>query len=169
MVARVIGLARRVLGVEPGVSINEDHTTTVWSWKRQAVEFFLKYGFPIGKKSAIVAVPKPIFSSNLEVKGAFLKGLFSADGCFYTEGRRGECRLEVASKILRDDFVSLASELGFEFRRYSYFHHGGHNKLPLYTAYLGKQPQVTRWMNQIGSMCNSHERRFRILMKALQD
>lgn len=167
MVEDVIKLAKKVLGVEPGVSTNRDNTTTVWSYKKQVVEFFLRYGFPEGKKSAIVEVPRVIYSSGPEIKIAFLKGLFSADGCFYKEGRRGECRLEVASKSLRDGFVSLASEFGFEFRCYTYFHHGGHNKLPLHTAYLGKQPQVMRWMKEVGSLCDSHRRRFRRLVRLL--
>ena len=168
MVIEVIGLVRSVLAVEPGVSINKDHVTAIWSAKRQAIDYFLRYGFPAGKKSAIVAAPRSIFASSLEVKRAFLRGLFSADGCFYKEGLRGECRFDVASLTLRNDFVTLASDLGFEHRCYSYTHRGGHNKLPLHTAYLGRQTEVKRWMEEVGSICDSHMDKFRNLMESIQ-
>jgi len=147
MVSEVRRLAREVLGVEPGMTTRGDHTTTVWSWKRQVTEFFKGYGYPEGKKSGTVVVPEAVLLGALEIKKGFLKGLFSADGCFYREGLRGECRIEVASIGLGDGFVQLASELGFEFRKYTYIHHGGNNKLPLHLAYLGRQAEAMRWMN----------------------
>lgn len=168
MVIEVIRLVRSVLGVEPGVTASEDHTIAVWSAKKQAIDYFLRYGFPAGKKSAIVAAPRSIFSSGLEVKRAFLRGLFSADGCFYKEGQRGECRFDVASSTLRNDFVSLASDVGFEFRCYSYTHLGGHNKLPLHTAYLGRQTDVRRWMKEIGSICDTHLDKFQKLIESIR-
>ena len=166
MISEVIKLVRDVLGVEPSVATNSDHTTAIMSQKRQVIQFFKKYGFPEGRKSSTVKVPSAVFTSSSEVKRGFLRGLFSADGCFYKEGFRGECRMEVASKPLRDGFVLLSSDLGFGFRKYSYVHHGGHNKLPLHVAYLGRQPDVIRWMREVGSICDAHVKRFRLLMRS---
>lgn len=169
MTHEVIVLAREVLGIEPGIRTRDDHTTTVWSWKRQAVDFFKRYGFPEGRKAGIVTVPQAIFQASIEVKRAFLRGLFSSDGCFYTKGRRGEIRFEASSKPLRDGFVLLASQLGFVFHGYSYVHHGGHNKLSLHLAYLGRQPQVLRWMEEVGSICDTHLERYSTLKNVLRE
>ncbi len=168
MRAEVLRLVPDVLGVEPGVSDERDHAITVRSQKSQVIKFFTQYGFPEGRKSAIVRVPQAIFDGGPDIKRGFLKGLFSSDGCFYREGVRGECRLGVASKALRDGFVSLASDLGFDFRKYSYVHHGGHNKLPLHLAYLGKQEQVLSWMREVGSICDSHIRKYDELIGVLE-
>ncbi len=168
MTTEVIRLARRILGIEPGIMIRSDHTTTVRSCKRQTIAFFTGFGYPMGRKSATVTIPEVIFLSRPRIKRGFLRGLFSADGCFYKEGFRGGCRLEVVSKPLRDGFILLASHLHFNFRRYSYFHHGGHNKLPLHLAYLGRQEEVRRWMREIGSICDTHIRKYRSLMRSLE-
>lgn len=168
MVSEVVRLVREVLGVEPAVTSNHEHTTTIWSYKCQVVESFKGYGFPEGKKCAIVGVPPAILSGSAEIKRGFLKGLFSADGCFSREGFRGECRLEVASQLLRDGFIRLALDIGFSFRRYSYVHHSGHNRLPLHLAYLGRQPEVIRWMREVGSICDAHQRRFKELISSIE-
>ena len=168
MRTEVLRLVREVLGVEPGESKPRNHSIMLRSSKAQVINFFLQHGFPEGKKSSIVQVPHAIFEGSPEVKRGFLKGVFSSDGCFHWEGLRGECRLEVVSKALRDGFVTLALDLRFEFRKYSYIHHGGHNKLPLHLAYLGKQEQVRRWMLEIGSICDSHIRRFNGLMQGIE-
>jgi hypothetical protein len=168
MRAEVIRLIRDVLGVEPGVDRERDHAIIIRSAKKQVIKFFTRYGFPEGRKSSKVRVPRAVFDGGIEVKRGFLRGLFSSDGCFYREGQRGECRLEVVSRALRDGFVTIASVLGYQFRKYSYMHHGGHNKLPLHLAYLGKQDQVLRWMREIGSICDAHIRRFDGLVDALE-
>lgn len=167
MIRETSRLVRSVLGVEPGVRKNRDNTVNIFSGKSQARRFFQQYGFPTGRKSATVKVPWRILDGPLEVKRGFLRGVFSADGCFYKTGNRGECRFEVASKSLRDGFVRLASDLQFGFCTYSYIHHGGHNKLPPHLAYLGRQGQVHRWMREVGSLCDTHLRRYESLLRAL--
>ncbi|MDG6985526.1 MAG: hypothetical protein JRM73_02110 [Nitrososphaerota archaeon] len=169
MIARTVEVTKEVLGLEPAVLNKKENTTVVCSAKSQAIEFFLRYGLPKGPKSRTVGIPLAILTANLEVKRSYLKGLFSADGCFHHSGRVGQCRFEVASARLRDGFVILARQLGFEFRSYSYVHHGGHNRAPLHTAYLGGRENVLRWMMEIGSICDSHQARFETWVKLLEN
>ena len=157
---RVVNLARGVLGVEPFVTLR-DNTTYVRCGQPQVKRFFMDYGFPMGKKSRIVIVPPAIMKSmDGEILKAFLKGLFSADGCFSHRDIQASCRLSVASHDLRDGFVILASRLGFGFRRYSSVHRSGKNKAPLNIAAISKREEVLRWMEIVGSICDSHNRRF---------
>jgi hypothetical protein len=73
MRADVMGLVQEVFGVEPGVSSGRDHTAAVWFWKRQAVEFFKRHGYPEGRKSLTVSIPRIIFLSSSRIQRAFLK------------------------------------------------------------------------------------------------
>jgi hypothetical protein len=54
--------------------------------------------------------------------------------------------------MLRDEFVGLASRLGFVFRYYEYRPPLGKNKSPLQVAYTTKSKQVIRWMEEVGSI-----------------
>jgi LAGLIDADG-like domain len=161
MIDRVLQLVREVLGVEPFVSKKRDQSISIRSGQPQVLQFFKGYGFPSGKKARIVTVPRAILESNdLGVVMAFLRGLFSADGCFSHQGRSGYCALSVSSLELRDGFVSLASKVGFDFRKYSYSHSKGKNKVPLRIARIGRRLDVIRWMTEVGSICDAHNRRF---------
>ena len=161
MIDRVLKLVRKVLGVEPFVSKKQDQSISVRSGQPQVLQFFKGYGFPSGKKARIVTVPRLILESNdLRVVRAFLRGLFSADGCFSHRRRTGSCTLSVSSLELRDGFVLLASKVGFDFRKYSYSHSKGKNKVPLRIARIGKRADVMRWMTEVGSICDTHNRRF---------
>ncbi|HEV2226325.1 MAG TPA: LAGLIDADG family homing endonuclease, partial [Nitrososphaerales archaeon] len=161
MVGRAVQLVREVLGVEPFISKKPDQSISVRSGQPQVLQFFKGYGFPSGKKARIVTVPRAILeSSDLEVVRAFLKGLFSADGCFSHRGRNGSCTLSVSSLGLRDGFALLASKVGFEFRKYSYPHSKGKNKVPLRIAHIGRRADVMRWMTEVGSICDARDRRF---------
>jgi intein/homing endonuclease len=162
LVRRILVLAREVLGVEPFLSRKSDWSVSVRSGQPQVKAFFMAYGFPKGKKAHSVSVPYEILETNdLEVVRGFLRGLFSADGCFYYRTRQAACVLSVSSPNLRDGFVSLAAKLGFDFHRYSYVHRSGHNKVPLSIAYLGKRDEVLRWMREVGSLKDTHNRKFR--------
>lgn len=162
MTEHVRGLIRRVLGVEPYVSRKSDKSISVRSGQAQVIQFFREYGFQLGKKSRIVAVPAAVLqSSDPTVIRAFLRGLFSADGCFTHRGRSGSCYFSVASVKLRDGFVTLASKVGIQFRCYSNSNASGKNKVPLRTAHIGKRVDVMRWMDEIGSECDAHAKRFR--------
>jgi len=158
---QVIGLVRRVLGVEPGISRKRDNYFVIRSAKRQVFDFFEHYGFTKGRKATTVAVPPLVASStDIQVIIGFLRGAFSADGCFSFRGNWGQCRFVVSSVSFRDGFVELAGKLGFKFKSYSYEHRTGHNKLPLNTAYIGSREEVIRWMETVGSICDTYLERY---------
>jgi intein/homing endonuclease len=161
MAHTVTQLVRDVLGVEPFTSDKTDRSISIRSGQAQVKRFFLNYGFVIGKKARTVEVPAAVLrSSDLDIARSFLNGLFSADGSFYHRGRNGGCSFSVSSPVLRDGFVELASRLGFEFHRYTNIHRSGRNKVPLNVASIGKRLEVFRWMEEVGSICDSHVKRF---------
>ena len=113
------------------------------------------------KKSRTVRTPKAVLESeDMAIVSSFLKGLFSADGCFTHSGKHASCCLSVASVALRDDFVRLSFRLGFRFRSYSYSHSRGKNLVPLNLACIGRRNEVLRWMEVVGSISDGHNRRF---------
>ena len=61
---------------------------------------------------------------------------------------------------LRDDFVYLAARLGFRFIRYAYLPPRGKNKAPLQVAYTTRTKQAVRWMEEVGSIKDSHVKRY---------
>lgn len=161
MVNIVMGVVRSVLGVEPYVSATQNNCVVVRSAKNQVHQYFKQYGFGRGRKAGSVAIPEAVIESkDPMVWTGFLRGAFSSDGSFWYKGKWGQCRFEVSSVRFRDGFVELARRLGFEFRCYSYVHHGGHNKLPLNLAYLGTRNEVQRWMETVGSISDTHLRRY---------
>lgn len=158
----IVRLAKEVLGVEAYLDRRNSCYFAVRSGKRQVFDFFQRFGFVVGRKSATVGVPACVMeSSDIEVSTGFLKGAFSSDGSFWFRGGWGQCRFEVSSVEFRDGFIAVAQKLGFHFRAYSYIHHGGHNKLRLHTAYLGTQSEVLRWMETVGSISDTHLARYR--------
>jgi intein/homing endonuclease len=164
MSLRIMELVRKVLGVEPikPVKCPAGKAIMIRSGQPQALAFFRGYGFPQGRKAGSVGVPKQILESNNEsVLKAFLRGLFSTDGCFSFQVNRGpRVEIQVKSKKLRDDFVSLAGSLGFSFREYAYLPPNGKNKSPLQVAYTTQRKQVIRWMEEVGSIKDAHIKRY---------
>ena len=160
MIHEIVILARGVLGIEPFVSQKSDWSVSIRSGQPQVKAFFMGYGFPKGKKARIVSVPQAMLGTNDIVVKSFLRGLFSADGCFSYRGRQAKCELSVSSVALRDGFVGLAARLGFDFHAYSYNHKGGHNKVPLNVACLSRKAEVLRWMVEVGSLKDSHKVKF---------
>jgi intein/homing endonuclease len=164
MFLRIMELVRNVLGVEPikPIKCPAGKAVMIRSGQPQALAFFRGYGFPQGRKAGSVGVPKQILESNSEsILKAFLRGLFSTDGCFSFQVNRGpRVEIQVKSEKLRDDFVNLASRLGFSFRTYAYLPPSGKNKSPLHVAYTTQSKQVVRWMEEIGSIKDSHVKRY---------
>jgi intein/homing endonuclease len=164
MLQKVKDLVKTVLGVEPIKTIKcpAGKAVMVRSGQPQALEFFRSYGYPQGRKSGIVSVPHQILDSNDEnIIKAFLRGLFSTDGCFSFQVSRGpRVEIQVKSERLRDEFVFLAGRLGFQLRSYEYFPPRGKNKSPLKVAYTTKSGQVIRWMDEIGSIKDAHLLRY---------
>lgn len=160
MLEEVRSLAKRVLRLEPYVT-KSGNTMYLVSGKRQARELFLRYGFGIGPKAGNVSVPCQVLATkDSGIAASFLRGLFSTDGCLSFRERSARCVLQVSSLSLCDGFTELASRIGFAFRRYDYLKTTGHNKLPIHVAYLGRREPVVDWMNRVGSICDSHSRRF---------
>jgi hypothetical protein len=160
MAGTVFSLAKNLLGLEPYLSRTKS-TISIKSGKKQAKDFFLRYGFTKGHKAGSVVVAFEILRSNdAEILKSFLRGIFSADGCFAFRKRGARCVLQVSSAALRDGFVELASRIGFDFRKYDYAKTTGLNKLPIHIAYMGRREHVFCWMQQVGSISDGHHRRF---------
>ncbi len=172
MIIRVIQLVRDVLGVEPikPYKCAAGKAIMIRSGQRQALDFFRNYGLPQGRKAGIVKIPQRVLeSNNAAVIKAFLRGLFSTDGCFSFQVERGpRVEIQVKSEKLRDDFVHLAGRLGFSFRSYAYLPPRGKNKAPLQVAYTTQTRQVVRWMEEIGSIKDSHIQRYQHWKKIIE-
>jgi len=170
MINWIIRLAREVLGVEPIIGEYKEGEIMIRSGQRQVIEFFLSYGLPQGRKAGRVRIPKQILGSdNPAIIKAFLRGLFSTDGCFSFQNSRGpRVEIQVKSQKLRDDFVYLADRLGFSFRLYEYLPPRGKNKAPLQVAYTTRTSQCVRWMKEVGSIKDSHVQRYRNWKKIIE-
>ncbi|MGC9346133.1 MAG: hypothetical protein ACP5ER_05035, partial [Candidatus Bathyarchaeales archaeon] len=90
MINWIIRLAREVLGVEPIIGEYKEGEIMIRSGQRQVLDFFRNYGLPQGRKAGRVQIPKQILESdNPAIAKAFLRGLFSTDGCFSFQNSRG--------------------------------------------------------------------------------
>ena len=173
MILQVTQLVRDVLGVEPIKPCEcaaSSSAVMIRSGQSQALDFFRKYGLPQGRKAGKVRVPRQILESNNEaIFKAFLCGLFSTDGCFSFQIDRGpRAEIQVKSEKLRDDFIHLTGRLGFSFRSYTYLPPRGKNKAPLQVAYTTQTKQVVKWMEEIGSIKDSHIQRYQHWKKIIE-
>jgi len=102
--------------------------------KKQICEFIHSLGFPYGKKTLTVGVPKPILESkDMDVIYGFIRGVFDTDGTISFKKRGGSgykdylkkrhtyptIKLAVCSKNLRDGVGKLLMQTGFQF---AFFH-----------------------------------------------
>lgn len=166
MLLRVTQLVRDILGVEPIKPCKcaaSGRAVMIRSGQLQALDFFRNYGLPQGRKAGKVRIPQQILESKNDVTiKAFLRGLFSTDGCFsFQIERTPRVEIQVKSEKLRDDFLDLVGRLGFSFRSYAYLPPRGKNKAPLQVAYTTQTKQVVRWMEEIGSIKDSHVEQYR--------
>ena len=168
MAQRIVILVRNVLGVEPCVSTKQN-TFEIRSGQRQAARFFSNYGFVEGKKAYDVQAPSQIMhTDNIEVIKAFLRGLFSSDGSFSFRNSDFSCRVDLTlrSKLLRDQFVELSSRIGFSFnicdavRAKKGFTERSAGAF--FNANLTSKKCVLGWMNDVGTLCDSHLRKFEV-------
>jgi DNA-binding transcriptional regulator WhiA len=168
MAERIIHLARSVLGIEPCVRIREN-TFEIRNGQKQAIGFFHVYGFTKGKKAYVARIPAQIIDTDdSEIIKAFLKGLFSSDGSFSFRKRDYSSRIDfvVRSRLLRDQFVALAAKIGFRFNKcdakrvqkgFTIKSAGA-----FYNANLCSRKEVTRWMATVGTICDSHIKKFKL-------
>jgi intein/homing endonuclease len=168
MARQIIYLARKVLGVEPIVSIREN-TFEIRSGQRQVILFFQKYGFFEGKKAYTVQAPNQITSTNdPKIIEAFLRGLFSSDGSFSFQKRDHSPRIDlvVRSQLLRNQFADLAIKLGFSFNKSDPVRvkKGFTMKSagPFFNANLASRGQVQKWMTTVSTICESHIKKFKL-------
>jgi hypothetical protein len=87
--------------------------------RKEFGRMLLAAGFAIGKKTHTVDVPPCVLTGNLEVRAAFLRGLFATDGTGYLMRANHEVtasypaiELCSASQALRDHAAELLKALG---------------------------------------------------------
>jgi hypothetical protein len=168
MAQRIIHLARNVLGVEPCVRVREN-TYEIRNGQSQIIRFFRRYGFIEGRKAHVVQIPNQIICTNdPEIIKAFLRGLFSSDGSFSFQKRDHSPRIDlvVRSKLLRDQFVELSAKVGFSFNKSNVMRiEKGFTKKStgaFFNANLTSRKDVVRWMVDIGTLCDTHIKKFEI-------
>lgn len=168
MAERIIHLARSVLGVEPCVRIREN-TFEIRNGQKQTIHFFQKYGFTEGKKAYIARIPARIIdTNNPEIIKAFLRGLFSSDGSFSFRKSDYSPRIDlvVRSRLLRDQFAALAAKIGFMFNKCDAkrVQKGFTAKSAgaFFNANLCSRNVVSQWMTVVGTICDSHIRKFKL-------
>jgi len=168
MAQRIIYLTRNVLGVEPCVRIREN-TFEIRSGQRQIISFFRKYGFAEGKKAYIAKVPGQVTcTKDLKIIEALLRGLFSSDGSFSFQKRDYSPRIDlmVRSRMLRDQFVELATKVGFSFNKCdaTRVKKGFTMKSAgaFFNANLCSRDDVLRWMATVGTLCDAHIKKFTV-------
>lgn len=167
MIDRIIMLTKEVLGVKPIVRVRNSYgAVAIESAQSQIKKFFKGYGFPSGKKARRVKVPQQVCESgDLRVIRGFLRGLFGSDGCFSYSFKRKKKRfvprveLQVMSNRLRDDFMKLGGLLDFDFCKYDY-EKPFRDNATMYVAYTEKRENVIRWMKEIGTINDTHKKRY---------
>jgi len=158
LISRVYDLSRKVLGIEPTLSKSSLHGVHIRSGQRQVIEYF-KRRFPVGKKAYTIRIPNDIMESkDIRVIKGVLRGLFSSDGCFNfrKRGLSPYVRFHSKSKVLRDQFIELASKLGLRCHAYTAKHRTG----VIYIAQFSDKCTVLRWMDEVGTTCDTHIRIF---------
>lgn len=131
--------------------------------KREICECLHSFGFPYGKKTLTVEVPKPILESkNLDILYGFIRGVFDTDGTISFRKRGGSgyseihkkrhtysyLKLAVCSKNLRNQVGLLLSRTGFQFA----FSHakGKSNENDSFILTLEGDQNLLLWMHNIG-------------------
>lgn len=156
LINRVCELSKNILGVEPRV-YKYGNRVQIVSGQKQVFDYFSRI-FPVGKKSHIVRLPGKFYRiTDRRILASLLIGLFSTDGCFSLR-KNGSARVEfrVRSKFLRNQFLTLSAKVGFKFKKSNPMSNG---KL-IYTAYIEKRKEVKKWMETIGSRCDTHNKRY---------
>ncbi len=137
---------------------------------KKITSFFLEKGFNPGRKSHTVYVPEYIFSADLAIQRAFVRGLFDTDGCLCFETKNTTLhyypRLEFgfASKRLRDTLQELVKELGFiSFGWSTKQIHNKTNKLNInYRFRINGKIRLEKWMKEIQPKNPKHLNKYKI-------
>ena len=140
---RVTVLFNKFFGITPSIkflkSCNGINTETR---TRAIAEFFLKMGFPLGKKGQI-KIPKKMLKLEIKYINRIIRGLFDTDGCFFArkdeDYRYPYVEISSSSIPLRKQLKELLISQGFP----AYIH--STNLLVRGIA------NATRWFETIGS------------------
>ncbi len=111
--------------------------------KKELFEWFVKNGFPIGKKGKYLKIPDHIILMSIEKQNYVMRGLFDTDGCMYARKDEGyrypHIKITTISKLMREQMRQILRVQGI-------------------SAYIHKEDVVVRgirnvkiWFNLIGS------------------
>ena len=131
--------------------------------KKEMRDILISLGFPTGKKSEIVRVPKMIIESkNLRIYAAFLRGLFDTDGNLYFRktyvginkfnkryNHYPVLKLTTVSRFLAEDIIKILHEMGIIF--YYHMHDPKKkNEKREYFITINGIDGLNKWMELVG-------------------
>ncbi len=157
-------LLRTIFGIEIKSKFRSGGANGVWgiqTTNKIIIATLLQFGSKPGSKTYTVNFPKEIFNSSLEIKQAFLRGLFDTDGCLRFDKQRPSKlknypRLEFtsASRNLIFDLDRLLNELNFQ-------HFGWKDRTCSRICISGKL-MLERWFNEIKPANPKHLKKYLI-------
>jgi len=130
---------------------------------KNIIEFFHEtLGFPYGKKSKTVRIPKLIMNNSKKLKCAFLRGLFDTDGSLTFDKRRGKYCLfkktnncypriiiSTISKNLSQEVEKILLELNI--KNYTQIYKSKNvNENKKYKIWIHGEKNLKKWINKIG-------------------
>jgi len=126
--------------------------------KNKFIKLLTDAGFAIGKKTRSVHIPEDIMEGSQELKEAFIRGLFAADGSMYVDGRNYPLiEFASASQRLRDEVVLLLQQFGIKPYTWKYTpkQRGG----PAYFLRLCGREKLQLFCSRIGLLNPKHRLR----------
>lgn len=112
-------LIKKLFDIEVKPKYRGPNSYGIQTTNKIITNFFIDKGFKPGTKTYTVRIPDYIKNADINVKKAFIRGLFDTDGCICFDKNRTafhyypKIEFNFASKDLRDDLVLLLNELGF--------------------------------------------------------
>jgi len=163
--SHVIPLFNKVFNLQIRGKIFSRGTYGFVTYQRKVRELFLKLGFPSGKKSLVVRVPKEILkSNNLVFYARFLRGLLDTDGHIGFKKRTSGkyCKFKLNNHYYPVIFLAtisyeLMKEVSYMLK-YLGIKHVTYNYIPkkdnehiLYRIILNGVERLEKWIELIGS------------------
>ena len=162
----VIPLFNKVFGLDmKGRSFSRGSYGFV-TYNKEVRDILIKLGFPKGKKSKTVTVPKKILESKDKILySGFLRGLLDTDGHIGFRNRKSlhgyskfkkefnyypTITISTISKKLMEDTCLMLKELGIKHFLYSYQPKDPRDSYK-YVIIMNGKDRLEKWMDQIGS------------------
>ena len=152
----IVPLINNIFGINVKSKFRSGGKNGVWgiqTCNKIIIETLIHYGFNPGTKTYTVKVPDYIFNSSLEIKRAFVRGLFDTDGCLNLmkinnrkEKDYPRILFSSASKDLRDSVKDLLSQMKFESYIWNYKNNYNKNE---YRLCLSGKEKLLRWERNI--------------------